>query len=44
MEQARAELAVVEETVIAATEAQVAQLEDLELALVGGGHGEISPF
>ena len=44
MEQARNELAVVEEAVAAATEAQLAQLKDLELALVGGGSGEITPY
>jgi len=41
MEQARTELAVIEETVLAATEAQVTQLEDLQLALIGGGVGEV---
>ena len=44
MEQARAELAVVEEAVVAATEAQVSQLQDLQLAFIGGGVGEISPY
>ena len=44
MEQARTELAVVEETVAAATEAQVSQLKELELVLVGGGFGEITPY
>ena len=44
MEQARKELAVVEEAVIAATEAQLSQLRDLELAFVGGGSGEVTPY
>jgi hypothetical protein len=44
MEQACTELAVVEEAVVAATEAQLSQLRDLELAFVGGGTGEVTPF
>ena len=44
MEQARIEMAVVEETIVAAAEAQARELSELEVVLVGGGVGEITPF
>ena len=44
MEQARVEMTVVEDAVALATEAQLRQLNDLELAFVGGGYGEITPY
>jgi len=43
MELTKIEVAVVEDAVAAASDAQLHELSDLQLALVGGGCGEISP-
>jgi hypothetical protein len=37
MDRAKIEIAAIEETVAEATEAQVCELNDLQLALIGGG-------
>jgi hypothetical protein len=42
MELIKSEIAVVEEAVADAAEASVCELSDLQLALVGGGVGEVS--
>jgi len=38
------EIAVVEQTVVDAADAQIRELADLQLALVGGGGGEVVFF
>ena len=38
------EVAVIEEASATATDASLCQLSDLQLALVGGGNGEVSPY
>jgi hypothetical protein len=43
MEIAKIEMLNVEEVAAEASEAKVRELADLELALVGGGHAEVSP-
>jgi hypothetical protein len=40
MERAQKEIAAIEQTLIDVAEAQIRELEDLQLAFVGGGSGE----
>ena len=44
MEHLEREVAILEETIADAKQAQLVALSDLQLAFVGGGVGEISPF
>jgi hypothetical protein len=43
MDHANVEMEVIEKSVADATSAQVCELNDLQLAYVGGGHGEATP-
>ena len=43
MDSAHIEIAVVEEAIAEANDAQQRELNDLELAFVGGGCGEVTP-
>ncbi len=44
MNNANLEVAVIEEANAKATDTSLRQLSDLQLALVGGGNGEVSPY
>ena len=44
MESTNLEVAVIEETVTKVTDGQRRELIDLQLAFVGGGNGEVSPY
>jgi hypothetical protein len=44
MEHTNLEAALVEQTALKAADTQMAELLDLQLAIVGGGVGEISPY
>ena len=44
MESTNIEVAVIEETLTKVTDTQRRELSDLQLALVGGGSGEVSPY
>ncbi len=43
MEHAKIEVEVIEKTAAAATDAQLRELNELQLAFVGGGNGEATP-
>jgi hypothetical protein len=43
MEHANLELEIPEKSVAGATHSQLLELNDLQLAFVGGGHGEATP-
>jgi len=44
MDHSKVEVAVVKEAIAEAADKQVQELNELQLAYVGGGVGEISPF
>ena len=44
MEHTKIETCIVEQTILDATDGQLRDLNDLQLALVGGGSGEVSPY
>ena len=44
MENTKTEVAKIEGTIAKAADAQLRELNSLQLALVGGGNGEVSPY
>ncbi len=44
MEHTKVETRIVEQTILEAADTQFRELNDLQLALVGGGNGEVSPY
>ena len=44
MEHTKVETRIVEQAILEAADTQLRDLNDLQLALVGGGNGEVSPY